>query len=156
MMFQIFANTSSNIGFVTRIFQEANLANPSLVKPRVEPVTIFLRGAAGIGKTKLVYRLASLALLNSKKITPDMKPSDQKEVLTQNVYSRRIDNEFWDGYHGQEVTVVDDFGQAQDSVANPNKEYLEFIMCLINLFFFFYYLSFVDYLFFYFVFLAVS
>ena len=29
-----------HVGFVTRIFQEANLANPSLVKPRVEPVTI--------------------------------------------------------------------------------------------------------------------
>ena len=27
------------------------------------------------------------------------------------------------------VTVVDDFGQAQDSITNPNKEYLEFIMC---------------------------
>lgn len=120
---------TEHVGFTTRVFQEANLANPSMVKPRVEPVTIFLRGAAGIGKTKLVYRLASLALMNSKKITANMDPDEQREVLTQNVYSRRIDNEFWDGYHGQEVTVVDDFGQAQDSVANPNKEYLEFIMC---------------------------
>ena len=118
----------AHVGFIHRAFSNANLVNPTLQRPRTEPVTIFLRGAAGVGKTKLVFKLAAIACAEANKINANMSDAEIDDAIATNVYSRQIANEYWDGYHSQEVTVVDDFGQKVDSQSNPNEEYLEFIM----------------------------
>ena len=118
----------AHIGFIHKAFANANLANPTLQRPRNEPCSIFLKGKAGVGKTKLVYKLAAIACAEAGRFKPDMTDNEIDDILSTNVYSRQIANEYWDGYHGQEVTVVDDFGQRVDSTSNPNIEFAEFIM----------------------------
>jgi uncharacterized protein YrrD len=43
------------------------------------------------------------------------------------MYNRNIEQDFWDGYHGQRICIYDDFGQQRDSAAVPNKEFMEII-----------------------------
>ena len=113
--------------FIYRTFSEASVQNPSLVTARNEPVTIVLRGAAGVGKTKLVQKLASLGIIEAGKVTKGMSEGEIAKAISQNIYARKADNDFWDGYQNQAVTVYDDFGQMVDSVTAPNREYIEII-----------------------------
>jgi len=114
-------------GYVYRVFNHANISNPHYQKPRDETVVLFLQGKAGVGKTKLVYLLSVEALKVKHKINADMTSRELEDAIGSEVYSRSAQQEFWDGYHGQLVTVVDDFGQLKDSATNPNIEYDELI-----------------------------
>lgn len=68
---------------------------------RVEPYVIGLFGFPGSGKTTMVQHLTQLLGLS-------MFPSQKGNDL---VYSRSCATTHWDGYRGQPIVVMDDFGQ---------------------------------------------
>jgi hypothetical protein len=86
--------------------------------PRIEPIVIQLHGESGVGKSGMMFPLA-IDLLRIDGI-----PNND---FTQQIYNRNVEQEFWDGYRGQRVTIYDDFGQMRDSQANPNLEFMELI-----------------------------
>ena len=65
----------------------------------------------------------SFALLNHRGI-----PANE---IKDNVYVRASETEFWDGYHGQKLVQVDEFGQVKDTVGKPNVDMME-AMRMIN------------------------
>lgn len=69
---------------------------------RAEPVVIFLHGERGCGKSVLSLALATVIC---KSLGYDPK---------QNIYSRNPDMDYWDGYNGQLVCILDDIGQCTD------------------------------------------
>lgn len=68
---------------------------------RPEPFVVGLFGPPGAGKTTLVQSLASI-------ITQTFFPHLAKEA----VYSRSCSSPYWDGYDGQPIVILDDFGQS--------------------------------------------
>lgn len=94
-------------------------------KVRNPPVTIYISGDSGVGKSSLTYPLAA-EILNSifQKEGSDIDLSKHWESM---IYMRSPEQEFWDGYDNQLVTVFDDFNQLVDSSANPNLELFEII-----------------------------
>lgn len=93
---------------------------------RSEPICTLFKGASGIGKSYLL----SLLQQDLLKICGKFDPKKHIENL---VYARAAEQEFWDGYVGQPIVIVDDFGQKKDSQANPNIEFFELIR-MINIF----------------------
>ena len=91
--------------------------------PRTEPLVIYLWGDSGVGKSGLMYML-STDLLKLEGIPEDV---NGKPDITQEIYCRNVEQEFWDGYNNQRVTLYDDFGQIVDSASNPNAEIMEII-----------------------------
>lgn len=75
-----------------------------LVNPvaRPEPSVIYLHGERGSGKS-----LAAVAIAAALAKECDMTPEE-------GIYSRPPTSDFWDGYKGQPVVVLDDFGQSSD------------------------------------------
>lgn len=72
---------------------------------RLEPFVVGLFGAPGSGKTTLVQ---SLVRMLGNKIFPGL----ERENLC---YSRSCSTEHWDGYTGQPIVILDDFGQNHGS-----------------------------------------
>jgi len=95
----------------------ANIRNP--------PVTIYLTGGTGVGKSSITYPLAAEIL---KAISlREQFAIDLKKCWKSLIYMRSAEQEFWDGYENQLVTVFDDFNQLADSAANPSIELFEII-----------------------------
>lgn len=86
------------------------------------PLAILLTGGTGLGKSRLLDPL-SFALLNHRGIPA--------KDIKDNVYVRASETEFWDGYHGQKLVQVDEFGQIKDTVGKPNVDMME-AMRMIN------------------------
>ncbi|DAZ87487.1 TPA_asm: non-structural polyprotein [Strongylocentrotus intermedius associated picornavirus 1] len=85
--------------------------------PRTEPAVIHVYGESGVGKSGLVFLLAQ-----------DLLAVDGlQHKVVENIYMRQVEQEYWDGYHGQKICVYDDFGQRTDSSSAPNEEFLEII-----------------------------
>nr|QJI52113.1 MAG: hypothetical protein 1 [Dicistroviridae sp.] len=95
----------------------ANIRNP--------PVTIYLTGGTGVGKSSITYPLAAEIL---KAISlREQFAIDLKKCWKSLIYMRSAEQEFWDGYENQLVTVFDDFNQLADSASNPSIELFEII-----------------------------
>lgn len=90
-------------------------------KPRVKPYIIHLFGESGVGKSGMLWPLCSD--LNASMC----KTREEAKDLASEIYFRSCEQEFWDGYGGQRITVYDDFGQKTDSSSAPNEEYFEII-----------------------------
>lgn len=86
------------------------------------PLAILLTGGTGLGKSRLLDPL-SFALLNHRGIASNQ--------IKDNVYVRASETEFWDGYHGQKLVQVDEFGQVRDTPSKPNVDMME-AMRMIN------------------------
>nr|APG78052.1 hypothetical protein 1 [Wenzhou shrimp virus 7] len=85
---------------------------------RIPPLIIFLHGSAGCGKTEL-SSIIQKELAN--KYYPDVPHKDV-------IYSRKAENEFWDGVkQSSKIIVYDDALQVVDTAAKPNPEIFEFI-----------------------------
>ncbi|ADR72923.1 non-structural polyprotein [Mud crab virus] len=85
---------------------------------RIPPTIIYLMGGAGCGKTELSSLLQKYL---SNKYYPDLNQKDA-------VYSRKSENEFWDGVrHSHGIVVYDDILQVVDSAQKPNTEIFEII-----------------------------
>lgn len=104
---------------LSKLYEKVIAYGARKAEPRTEPVVIRIFGKAGCGKSGLVFLLAQdLCSLEG-----------MAENFMDELYFRNQVQEFWDGYCGQMVTVIDDFGQVRDSLGNINKEFLEVIRC---------------------------
>lgn len=92
---------------------------------RSPPVTLYLFGDTGVGKSSVTYPFAAEILkgINDK----EKLAIDLVKYWKSLVYMRSAEQEFWDGYENQLVTVFDDFNQQIDSAANPSTELFEVI-----------------------------
>lgn len=114
-------------GFIiTDLYNRVVNKNPNAHTTRKEPVCIVFKGNSGVGKSYLMDTLKQALLKIAGRF-------DNTADADSAVYSRCHEQEFWDGYTGQPIVVFDDFGQAVDSVANPNLEFFELIRA-VNIF----------------------
>ncbi|AOX15252.1 polyprotein, partial [Rainier virus] len=82
-----------------QIIHEKTIANKMSVPFRKDPYCIWLYGAPGVGKSAMANSLCDFI-------------SDFIDLPHQNrVYSRNEDEEFWSGYIGQPVVMIDDICQ---------------------------------------------
>lgn len=93
---------------------------------RVEPLTLLFRGASGVGKSTMSKPFIA-ALLS--RLLPPTSMDDLKANLDSYIYTRTPETKYWDGYKGQYVTVMDDFGQCYDVAGDPDNEYMSIIRC---------------------------
>nr|QHD64741.1 RdRp [Plasmopara viticola lesion associated dicistro-like virus 1] len=105
----------------TSFLKEADHSGALGNRPRVKPYMIHLFGESGVGKSGMLWALCSD--LNAA-LCDDIHQA--KDIATE-TYFRSAEQEFWDGYAGQNICVWDDFGQLADTSANPNPEYFEII-----------------------------
>jgi len=106
---------------ISSFLKEADHSGALGNTPRIKPYMIHLFGESGVGKSGMLWALCSdlnAALCSS--------PKEARDVASE-VYFRSAEQEFWDGYAGQNICVWDDFGQLADTSANPNPEYFEII-----------------------------
>lgn len=90
-------------------------------RPRVKPLVVYLFGESGVGKSGMTWPLAcDLNALFAADI-------DQAKDFASEIYFRNVEQEFWDGYHGQSLVIYDDFGQRTDAGTSPNEEFMEVI-----------------------------
>jgi hypothetical protein len=109
-------------------FEQANLSGAG---PRMEPLTVMFEGSSGVGKSAAVMPIISSCL--SKILEEDLKVEFKKNFMSF-IYNRQPEHKYWDGYHGQFVTVWDEFGAMRDSVGNyDSNEFME-ILRTSNLF----------------------
>lgn len=90
-------------------------------RPRVKPLVVHLFGESGVGKSGMSWPLS--CDLNAA-FTDTLE--EAKNFATE-IYFRNTEQEFWDGYAGQNIVVYDDFGQRADSSTAPNEEFMELI-----------------------------
>jgi len=114
------------------LYNLANLHDPRGQHPRSEPVTIYLYGQAGSGKSRLVYPITA-GVMKALGEFEGLNIEEQKEKLGRNVFSRKSGNEFWDGYADQYCTVIDDAFQEKDVVGTANKDWMD-VINMSNLF----------------------
>lgn len=105
------------------LYEKATASGAFRTGPRIEPVVIYLHGTSGVGKSGMVWPLAT-DLLRVDGIPTN---ADGVKDPTLEIYMRNVEQEYWDGYRNQRVCVYDDFAQIVDSVGNPNPEFMEII-----------------------------
>lgn len=115
-------NTLTNVLRNTlKPFEQANINGSG---PRMEPVTIMLRGETGVGKSYLLFPLVTTILKN---ILPQQCRNDFSERPNDYIYMRNPEHKFWDGYRGQFATLMDEFGQVRDTVGREESEFMDLI-----------------------------
>lgn len=100
-----------------RIKSSVEIKFPLVDGVRMSPLCIWLVGESQIGKTQMQFFLASHL---TKELGTQANVKDQ-------IYVRAPENVFWDGYHGQDIVCLDDFGQLRDVAGTPNPEFFELI-----------------------------
>jgi len=105
------------------LYEKATASGAFRSGPRIEPVVIYLHGTSGVGKSGMMWPLAT-DLLKIDGIPTD---TEGKKDPTREIYMRKVEQEFWDGYKNQRVVFYDDFAQIVDSVGKPNPEFMEVI-----------------------------
>lgn len=91
---------------------------------RVEPLTILIRGSPGTGKSFMIKPFVHQLLA---KILPAERLHELYTQPDSFVYNRQTEHEYWDGYRGQFVTIMDDFGQVVDVPGNADNEFMSLI-----------------------------
>lgn len=86
---------------------------------RAEPVSLYLYGRPGTGKSVLTEIIC--AKLYAKYL------KQQGIQYASATFVRKAVNEFWEGYVHQPIVILDDFANSIDSVQNPLVEYDELI-----------------------------
>lgn len=112
----------SKLGNLLEQFKKYNRDGQSIRNP---PVTIYLYGETGVGKSALTYPLAVNIL--KRIFAQENNTTDLKKHWKSLIYMRSAEQEYWDGYMNQLVTLFDDFNQQCDSGANPSIELFEII-----------------------------
>lgn len=102
---------------LSKLYQRVTQDGARNFAPRTEPVVIQLFGDSGVGKSGLVFLLAQDLLAEE----------NLQDKVIENIYMRQVEQEYWDGYHGQLICVYDDFGQRVDTSNTPNEEFMEII-----------------------------
>jgi len=112
----------NKLGNILEKFKQHQRDGQSIRNP---PVTIYLSGGTGVGKSSVTYPLAVEIL--KEIFQREGQAADLKKRWKNLIYMRSAEQEFWDGYENQFVTVFDDFNQQADSASNPNLELFEII-----------------------------
>jgi len=107
-----------------KIIDRLGLTGNTSKGQRLAPIIIYLYGKTDQGKSSMVTTLATQLLA---KIC-DAEGIDKSQIsIGDMIYARNTEQEFWDGYHGQLITVFDDFAQRRDFAQDPNIELFELI-----------------------------
>jgi len=106
-----------------KYYEKAGSSSAFTSGPRHEPLVIYMSGESGQGKSGLMYCLAT-ELLKIDGIPRDVKGTPD---VTQEIYTRTVETEYWDGYKNQRICLFDDIFQMIDTPANPNLEIMEII-----------------------------
>lgn len=114
-------------GTITNLYNKAVSFFPVKGTNRIEPVTMMLTGASGVGKSSILYHVGTAVLYELGMITDTMPDEEIHKLVSECTYARMVEQEFWDGYANQPCTLIDDFGQMKDSTSNPNLEFMELI-----------------------------
>lgn len=104
---------------MTKLFEQICKSHAINGGTRTPPTTILFSGETGVGKSDLLTPFITRVLHEARGLKG-------KELQTQ-IYARNYETDFWDGYHGQMVVVVDDAFQRRDSPSNPSPEFMEAI-----------------------------
>nr|WPV63190.1 MAG: RNA-dependent RNA polymerase [Wufeng shrew dicistrovirus 2] len=112
----------SKLANILELFKTHQRSGTSIRNP---PVTIYLAGGTGVGKSSLTYPLAAEILKGI--FEAEGSNIDLEKHWQEFIYMRSSEQEYWDGYENQLVTVFDDFSQLVDSSSNPNLELFEII-----------------------------
>lgn len=112
---------------IFNLYSRACSINPKSSSNRVEPVVVMLHGESGVGKSTLLYHIGAAVLNNLGYLSEEQTDEEIDEMISNSLYARMIEQEFWDGYLSHPCVLVDDFGQKKDSVSNPNDEFMELI-----------------------------
>ncbi|UXD79991.1 putative RdRP [Linepithema humile picorna-like virus 2] len=110
------------LGNLLEKFSQRMRSNSTIRNP---PVTIYMYGESGVGKSSVTYPFAVEVLKGI--FEREKSPIDLKKCWKNLIYMRSAEQEFWDGYENQLVTVFDDFNQLVDSASSPNIELFEVI-----------------------------
>lgn len=111
---------------ISNLYGKVCLKNPLAHVMRQEPVCVVFSGEPGRGKSYLMGPLQQ----DLAKITGRYQ---EDAPIDSQVYVRCQEQEYWDGYCGQPIVIFDDFGQAVDSINNPNLDFHELIRA-VNIF----------------------
>jgi V8-like Glu-specific endopeptidase len=117
-------NSRSNVHLVTslqrRIKEQNEWATHSPARChtiRTQPVAMYLFGHPGVGKS------VATEVLKARIFKKYLK--EQGIKYESSAFPRRAKNEYWEGYTGQPIVVLDDFGNVKDSQQKPVEEYEE-------------------------------
>jgi len=105
-------------------------ADASGFGPRCEPLCILLVGKSGVGKSAMT--MPFLAEIITRLGPPGTETSNVISNMNAYIYSRNVNQDFWDGYYQQFCCVYDDFLQAVDA-PGTSSEALEIIKA-VNMF----------------------
>lgn len=94
--------------------QEYSFEDPN---DRSEPYVIGLFGQPGSGKSTAISQIVSRLSV----LFPGVSPENL-------VYQRTCHVEFWDGYNGQPITILDDLGQSKDG--HDIQEFQTLVSCI--------------------------
>jgi hypothetical protein len=106
-----------------KYYEKAGSSSAFTSGPRHEPLVIYMSGESGQGKSGLMYCLAAELL----KIDGIPRDIHDKPDVTQEIYTRTVETEYWDGYKNQRICLFDDIFQMIDTSTNPNAEIMEII-----------------------------
>ncbi|UXD80048.1 putative RNA-dependent RNA polymerase [Linepithema humile picorna-like virus 1] len=112
----------TKLGNLLEKFSQRMRSNTSVRNP---PVTIYFTGESGVGKSSITYPFAVEVLKGI--FEKEKSPIDLQKCWKNLIYMRAAEQEFWDGYENQLVTVFDDFNQQVDTDGNPSMELFEVI-----------------------------
>lgn len=90
---------------------------------RMEPICVMLRGAPGIGKTIMSMPFAGTVLKKSGVLPPDAPSS----LVLENAWQKSSSTEYWNGYCGQAVLIMDDAFQQRTSPSDKDNDYVNII-----------------------------
>lgn len=117
-------NSRSNVQLVSslqrRIKDQVEWATHSPARChtiRTQPVALYLFGHPGVGKS------VATEVLKARIFKRYLK--DKGTKYESSAFPRRAKNEYWEGYTGQPIVVLDDFGNVKDSQQRPVEEYEE-------------------------------
>lgn len=105
----------------------AQAHNREPASSRMLPTVLMLRGESSVGKSSLMYHIASYVLAESGKVTNESTDEEITKAIESCVYTRAAETTYWEGYMHQPITMVDDAFQQRDSPANANLDVMELI-----------------------------
>uniref|UniRef100_A0AB38ZJZ0 Non-structural polyprotein n=1 Tax=Crocidura shantungensis dicistrovirus 1 TaxID=3139513 RepID=A0AB38ZJZ0_9VIRU len=123
-----FARINKYMNLIFNLMEKVprSVRNGHLGSLRPPPATILLSGATGVGKSTVTFPLAVEIASRIMALEGDLSEVSDEDIV-KSIYARSSEQEFWDGYDNQLITVYDDFMQRYDSAQAPNLELFEVI-----------------------------
>ena len=103
-----------------KISESALASGADMNKIRRKPIVIWLAGQSQIGKTTLIMKL--IQDIEKHSSTYFRENGELPQDWEKEIFTCCPENEYMDGYHGQNWVTMDEFNQMRDSIANPSAE----------------------------------